>query len=112
MPMFPFSRYAYCLQLEDAAGIKYLDEREPFAFREETDNRYYRTVDGDTWYGMAHTFFDGIPRACGLWWVLCDFQPERVIDPTLRIEPNTLIVVPSIRLIRTKLFTNDQRRFH
>lgn len=110
--MFPFSRYAYCLQLEDNDGIKYLDEREPFRYREESDNRLYRTRAGDTWWGLAHIFFDGVERACGLWWVICDFQPTPVIDPTIIIEPNTLVVIPSLRLIRTQLFSTEQRRFH
>lgn len=112
MPMFPLSRYAYCLQMEDDDGIKHLDEREPFRYRDEPDNRFYRSKEGDTWWGLAHVFFDGIERECGLWWVLCDYQPNPVIDPTLVIEPNTLIVVPSMRLIRTKLFSTEQRRFH
>ena len=112
MPMFPWSRYRYCNQLENENGVLFIDEREPFRYREEGDNRFYRAKEGDTWWGLAHVFFDGVQRACGLWWLLCEYQPTPVLDPTLGIEPNTLIVIPSTRVLRTQVFTNEQRRYH
>lgn len=114
MAMTEYSRYRYCtvLSAADSHETKYLDEREPFRFQDETDNRFYTAVDGDTWWGLCHKFFPSFPRKAGLWWLLCEFQPEPVIDPTLAIQPGTQIVIPSERLVRTQVFNRERRRFH
>jgi len=112
MPMYPWSRYRYCTLFTGDDSVSYIDEREPFGYRDEVDNRYHRSRRGDTWWGLAHLYFQGVPRACGLWWLICEYQPTRVIDPTCVIEENTLIVVPSMRVIRMMVFSPERRRYH
>ena len=113
MPMFAWSRYRYCTVIGGQNGeIAELDEREPFRFRNETDNRYHRAQSGDTWWSIAAKFFSGVPRACGLWWLLCEYQPDPVVDPTLAIDDGTLIVIPSMRVLRMYAFSDERRRFH
>lgn len=112
MPMFEWSRYRYCTQFMNADGIAYIDEREPFRYREELDNIPYRAKQGDTWWGLATFFFPGLPRPCGMWFLLCEFQPSPVIDPTIVIKEGTLIIAPSERLVRGEAFSRQQRRFH
>ncbi|MCK4783160.1 MAG: hypothetical protein KAV87_05365 [Desulfobacteraceae bacterium] len=112
MPMFPWGRYRYCVQTENEDGILRLDERESFRYKNEPDNRNHRSRSGDFWWGLAHMYFQGIPRPCGLWWLLCEFQPVPVIDPTIVIPENTLIVVPSLRLVRLEVFSEERRKFH
>lgn len=111
MPMYPWSRYRYCTMYADG-DVMYLDEREPFRYRDDTDNRYHTASEGDTWWGLAHLYFQGVPRACGLWWLLCEFQPEPVIDPTIAIPDGKLIIVPSMRLLRMKIFSVEERKYH
>lgn len=110
--MFPLSRYQYCIGYRDANGFLYLDEREPFRFREESDNSFHPVTDGDTLWGIAHRYFSGMKRPGGLWWIIAEFQPTPIIDPTLRLQPKTVIVVPSQRLVKTELFSEDRRRYH
>jgi hypothetical protein len=112
MPMFPWGRYRYCLQTANEDGILRLDEREPFRYKDEPDNRNHRARSGDSWWGLAHMYLQGIPRPCGMWWLLCEFQPTPVIDPTIVIPVNKLIIVPSLRLVRTEVFSNERRRYH
>ncbi len=112
MPMFEWSRYRYCTQYTGSDDIPYIDEREPFRYKEQPDNRYHRARSGDTWWGLAHMYFQGVPRACGLWWLLCEYQPTPVIDPTLAIQEGTLIVVPSMRALRMNIFSPERRRYH
>ena len=57
-------------------------------------------------------YFQGIPRPCGLWWLLCEFQPNPVIDPTIAIEANTLVSIPSLRIVRLEVYSDEQRRYH
>jgi len=114
MAVTEFSRYRYCTVLEkdDENRTKYFDEREPFRFVDETDNRIHLAVDGDTWWGLCHRYFPSIPRKAGLFWLLCEFQPEPVIDPTLCIKAGTRILIPSERLVRTKVFSKERLKFH
>lgn len=110
--MFPLSRYKYCLVYTDDSDRQYLDEREPFRFTDEADNRFHPVTDGDTLWGLAHRYFPGFKRRAGLWWVIAEFQPTPIVDPTIRLKPGEVIVIPSERIVRTKLFSEDRRRFH
>jgi len=105
------SRYRFCTVLGGNGATSYLDEREPFRFRDEPDNRFHTARDGDTWWGLAWKFFAGFPNKALLWWLLCEFQPEAVVDPTIRIEAGRIVAIPSERLIRTQVFSRDNRRF-
>lgn len=106
----PTSRYRYVTELEDSDGTHYLDEREPFRYRAEPDNRIHIANEGDTWWGLAGIYFPTYQRACGLWWLICEYQPEPVIDPTIAIEPGATIVIPSERIVRTEVFSEERRR--
>jgi hypothetical protein len=106
------SRHRWCHAYEDDAGRLYLDEREPFAYRDEPDNQLHVLVEGDTWWGLAWRYFQGFDRPEGLWWLLCEFQPEPVVDPTIRLVPGRLVVIPSLRLVRMEVFSEGERRYH
>jgi len=110
--MFPFSRYQYCKEIEDDDGNRYLDEPEPYRFVDAADNRYHTVKDGDTLWGLAHLYFAGFPRACGLWWVIADFQPTPIVDPTLRLQAGDVLVIPSLRRVRMAVFSAERRRYH
>lgn len=113
MAMYEYSRYRYCTVLTADDGVtKYLDEREPFRFSDESDNRFYITKEGDTWWGIAWRFFRAFRHPSLLWWLLCEFQPEPVVDPTIVIPPGSQIVVPSERLVRNHVFSRENRRYH
>jgi hypothetical protein len=78
MPMFKLSRYRYSTQFTED-GISYIDEREPFRYREDSGNRFHRVKSGDTWWGLAHLYFSGFERPAGLWWLICEYQPVSAI---------------------------------
>jgi hypothetical protein len=112
MSVYPYSRNRYATEHLDDNGVSYLDEDEPVRYSPEPDHRFHVAAEGDTWWGLAHLYFYGIQRACGLWWALCDYQPEPVIDPTIAIVPGRTVVIPSERVLRTKLFTAARRGDH
>jgi hypothetical protein len=107
------SRYRYNREYEDSSGFRYLDEREPFKYREEADNRFYQVRDGDSWWSLAHRFYGhAFPRAAGLWWIIAEFQPQPVADPTARLVAGTTVVIPSDRLVRNAVFSPERREDH
>jgi len=97
-----FSRYAVCDVLVNEAGRRYLAEREPFGFVAFVDNRLHRVVEGDTLFHLAGRYLAPLPRACGLWWVIADFQPTTpILDPTLSLSSlaSRALFIPSVRAV-------------
>ena len=87
-----------------------LDEREPYRFRELPDNRLHRAREGDSLFTLAAKYFENFDRPAGLWWVIGDFQPSPIVDPTVRLRPGALIVIPSERVVREEVFSETRRR--
>lgn len=103
------SRYSFSVGVRDEAGRLFLTEREPFLFREYSDTRTHTVAQGDTLFGLAGRYFAPLPRACGFWWVLADFQPDPIIDPTLELEVGRRLFIPSLRVL-TDVILSEQRR--
>jgi hypothetical protein len=100
------------LGYNDDNGNLYLDEREPLRFRDEPDNRFHTVKDGDTLWGLADLNFSKYKRPAGLWWIIAEFQPTPIVDPTIRLKAGSTIVIPSERLVSTRVFNEENRRYH
>ena len=109
MPPRRWSRFTFCTALQDDDGILFLTEREPFGYQPFTDNRLHVVKEGESLFTLAGRYFAPLPRPAGLWWVLADFQPEPILDPTLALTPGTTLVVPSLRTVQEEIF-NEHRR--
>ncbi len=99
MPPRVGSRYAASLGVLDAEGRRFLTEREPYRFRELDDTREHVVVQGDSLFTLAGRYFAPLPRACGFWWAIADFQPDPVFDPTLELERGRRVYIPSVRVL-------------
>jgi len=93
------SRFGFSLGVHDDAGLLQLTDREPYRFRSHADNRVHVAVQGDTFWDLAGRYFAPLPRACGYWWAIADFQPDPVVDPTLALEPGRRVFIPSLRVL-------------
>lgn len=111
MPPTSASRYLFTTGVVEPTGT-FLTDPAPFRYRALPDNRVHVASDGDTWDGLAGRFFQGLPRACGFWWAIADFQPTPVVDPTLEIQAGTRIVIPSTRVLTTVILGERRRREH
>jgi len=87
----------------------FLAPREPYRFRNLSDTRTHEVRQGDTLFTLAGTFFAPTPRACGLWWVIADFQPDPVFDPTLELTPGVVLYIPSLRTVLEKVLSEERR---
>jgi hypothetical protein len=103
------SRHSFALGVRDDYGRLFLTEREPYGFHDHTDNRLHVVAQGDALWSLAGRYFAPLPRACGFWWVLADFQPDPIIDPTLELELGRRLFVPSLRVL-TDVMLSEQRR--
>ncbi|RJS13759.1 hypothetical protein DRW03_35925 [Corallococcus sp. H22C18031201] len=103
------SRYSFCLGVRDNLGRLVLTERVPYGYRPHADTRVHLVAQGDSLWGLAGLYFAPLPRACGFWWVLADFQPEPIIDATLELEAGRRLFIPSLRVL-TDVILSEQRR--
>lgn len=111
MPPGAFSRYYFCEGVDDFQSPVnfYLTEREPYRFRVLTDTEAYVVREGDTLQFLAHRSYQGFRRPAGLWWIIGDFQPIPVIDPTIKLQAGRTVYIPSPRVLREEIF-NEARR--
>lgn len=99
MPPRSHSRHLFTQGIRDERGRLFLSERTPFNFRELSDTRRHTVVQGDTLWSLAGRYFAPLPRACGFWWAIADFQPEPILDPTDPLSEGRVLFIPSIRAL-------------
>lgn len=109
MPPNRFSRHRFTTAT-NIDGRLVLDNRVPFGFRELDDTRFHVVVEGDTLHTIAGQYFDNIPRGCGLWWVIADFQPTPIIDPTIKLVAGSTLAIPSERTVNDLILNEARRR--
>ncbi len=110
MPPQTGSRFGFCLGVLDDAGRRFLTEREPCRYRRLPDNRVHQVVDGDSLFDLSGRYFAPLPRACGYWWAIADFQPDPILDPTLALETGRAIVIPATRVLTDVILAESRRR--
>ncbi len=105
------SRYLFTTGVVEGE-TRFLTDRVPFRYRDIADNRIHIARAGDSWDSLAGRYFAEMPRACGFWWAIADFQPEPVVDPTIAIQPGARVVIPSTRVLTTVILGERRRREH
>ena len=103
------SRYTGATATRNERGAFVLSSREPYRYREHPDNRTHVVVQGDTLFHLAGVYFAPLPRACGYWWAIADYQPEPIVDPTLELEVGRALVIPSIRVLTEHVLSLQPR---
>jgi nucleoid-associated protein YgaU len=111
MPPRARSRHIFSLGVRDEATPDELEltEREPFVYRSFTDNRQHTVEEGDTLWTLAARYFSPMDSAANLWWVIADFQPDPIHDPTIALVPGTVLVIPSVRTVLENVFDENRR---
>ncbi len=109
MPPRPKSRHFFCRGVYDDDGRLFLTSREPYRYKEHADTRVHKVVEGDTLFSLAGWYFAPLERACGFWWVIADFQPQPLHDPTLKLEVGSEIHVPSLRVLNEIVLSSNRR---
>lgn len=110
MPPRRFSRFTFSAAVLDDAERLFLTEREPFRFRSFPDSRQHVVQQGETLFSLAGRYFAPLPRPSGLWWVIADFQPDPIHDPTLSLELGRVMSIPSVRVVTEEVFAEARRQ--
>ena len=110
MPPRRFSRYTFSAAILDEDERLLLTEREPFRFRPLPDHRQHGVTEGDTLFSLAGRSCAPLPRPAGLWWIIADFQPDPLHDPTLALEVGRVLVLPSLRTVTEEIFAERRRQ--
>lgn len=99
--------FTYGLQRE---GDFVLTTPSPFRYVERADTRVVSVNAGETIFSIAGREYQQLSkRASGLWWIIADFQPSPIHDPTLELAPGTTLFIPSHRLIVEEIFSESRR---
>jgi hypothetical protein len=110
MPPQLFSRYQFCVSFADpVTGKLVLSDREPYRFAAFADNRMHNVVEGDSLPRLAARYFAPMAGAAQLWWIIADFQPEPIFDPTLVLDVGRVLVIPSVQTVLSEIFDEARR---
>ncbi len=110
MPPRQLSRHTFTASVPNSARQSWLIDRIPFRFREFPDNKRYSVQQGDTLFHLAAKNFKPIVRPAGLWWILADFQPVPIHDPTIQLLPGRVLIIPSVRTVNESILSERRRR--
>jgi len=103
------SRHTFAVAVRDTGGALVLHGTEPYRYRELPDTRVHEVKAGDTLFSLAARYFEGMPRPAGMWWVIVDFQPVPIHDPTIALELGRLLYIPSLRVVKEEIFSSRRR---
>jgi Tfp pilus assembly protein FimV len=66
--------------------------------------------EGETIWSIAGQHFRPHPRPAGLWWSIADFQPNPIHDPTIRLVPGSVLILPSLRTVLEEVLGEARRK--
>lgn len=117
MPPRQFSRHTFTQQAEDMSDPKkvFLTDRTKFLYRDYLDNVIYVVQENDTLHRLASKFYNSLSdapsfSASWLWWVIADFQPQPIHDPTIRLTQGQQLIIPSLRTVVDRILNPEFRR--
>ncbi len=109
MPPRRFSRYTFATAVTDADGDLWLTGDEPYRFKRFDDTKEHIVRDGESLQSLASRYYRGLSRPAGLWWVIADFQPDPIHDPTLKLASGRVLYIPSVRTLTEEIFSARRR---
>lgn len=102
----PISRWTSAEAVVNDRGRLVLTEREPFVYRERSDTREHVVLPQDSLAALAGDYFAPLPRACGYWWAIAEFQQQPIVDPTEPLAVGRVLSIPSVEALEEFLGTS------
>lgn len=101
------SRY-FPSQIVRSAGTISTEPSERFVYTERNDTRRHVVRSGDTLHNLAVRFFPNARNPERLWWVIADFQPNPILDPTLALEIGRVLRIPSESVVMSEALSDER----
>ncbi len=109
MPPRNNSRYLFTsAQTREGEEKLFLSWRIPFRYIDLADNIPFEVREGDTLHRIASKVYSSLGElplvsAANLWWVIADFQPIPIQDPTILLVPGQQLILPSARTVQERI---------
>jgi hypothetical protein len=107
------SRYQHSTRYTDTAGRMFLTEPPLIPYVNSLDNRVHVVQGGERLQDIAHKYFaefgDDTFPAAALWYIVAQFQPTPIVDPTLRLQPGARLYIPSKQYVAQRVFDKARR---
>lgn len=93
-------RYSYCWDSTMSNGTKRKLPRGFFRFMNLSDTLLHTCKEGETLWTLASRYYaNNFVFPALMYWVIGDFQPEPILDPTTAFTAGQVVYVPSIKTI-------------
>jgi len=103
-PNFDLSRYRFSEVEQDADGVAYLTDREPFGYVDRPDNIPHVVKQGDTLEDLAKFYYWQLSKdADQLYWAIADFQPNPIINPLQPLVAGRLLILPAPEFLSSEI---------
>jgi len=105
MPPRENSRNQFADGVVDSADCTWLTAVNPYRYRDFADNDPHTVKDGETLGGLAFAKYGD----ANLYFVIMDFQPEPLHDPTIALEAGSVLILPSSRTVFEEILSESRR---
>lgn len=103
-------RCAELIRTDD--GYLHWDLRRTLEYLGHEDDIAHEVQPDDTWHSLAYKFYGTEFGGANLWWVIADYQPEPVLDPTVLPTPGDIVMIPAPSIIQDFILSvNDEDSF-
>ena len=104
MPPYSGSRHLFTQGHYDEDGSFYLSDRVVKGYEPHAGVTRYTVKTADTLWSIAALRYMDIGLPALLFWIIADFQPVPIVDPTIKLKEGTVLLLPSKRWVRERLF--------
>ena len=112
MPPTETSEGRFSSAIQDDEGDVILTDPEPYLYRALSDNIEHVVTDGDTPERLAFAEYGRADYA----YLIRNFQrsamgePQPIVDPTIGLEPGSVVVMPSKRTLFEEILNESRRK--
>lgn len=93
----PNSRYQRSRIILRGEALTFLQLAEVEYYSGQEDDVFHIVSEGETLFSIAYRYYGGVGDGVHNWWLIAEYQPEPIVDPTAKLNPGDILVIPSTR---------------
>lgn len=117
MPPRLYSRHSFVQQVDDGGESPkvFLTAREKYRYEPREDNIIHQVRGNESLHRLAARYYAALSdppefSAAQLWWVIADYQPQPIHDPTIKLAEGSTLIIPSLRAVQDRILNPQFRR--